>query len=175
MKRDGIDLVEEALGECECRGAGGGKPAGDTPNLPVEIGIGHDPRDQARDASLIGGEHPTGQHQIEGNLLARQAAEDGHHHGRDKAALDFGVTDLGSRPGDDDIAGGSKTRSASQGLALHDRDDRLGNLSDPLEQPAQFKRVRLIGRRLAIGRGEKLVETPRACTSVDSFTVRPFG
>ena len=85
-------------------------------------------------------EHPAGEDEIQGHLLPGQPAEQGDHHGRNEAALDLGVPQLGTLGATRQVTRGGQSGTAGECPALHHRDHGLGQRAQPLEQAAQAKR-----------------------------------
>ena len=85
-----VQFVEELLGEVRAprRSTPASRPTSRL-RRRLEAGVGLDPCHQPRRPRLRRPEHPAGRHQVEGHLLARQPAQERHHHRRHEAALNL--------------------------------------------------------------------------------------
>src|SRR5690606_13970017 len=105
---------------------------------------------------LTGRDDPAGRDQVEGALLTNAAAEHGHHHGRNKAALDLRITEPGTLSRNDDVAATRNAGPAGECASMHHRDDRLGELAYRDQDLAQLQRFALVLVDAAIDRRQQL-------------------
>src|SRR5204863_5824970 len=78
------------------------------------------------------------QEQLAGATVADLAGQIVHDDGGDQAAPDLRVADACGLGGDGEVAGGHHAGSASQGIAVHSGDRRLGQGVDALEQVGEL-------------------------------------
>src|SRR2546428_416509 len=89
---------------------------------------------------LRGTEDAPRRREIERDLLARRALEQGHDDGRHEAPLHFGIAELGRFSGEHEVARGGQPAPPRERPAVHDGHDRLGDASHAHEDLGEAQR-----------------------------------
>ena len=160
LERQPVELVELPLGEGQRRAAGRGERGEDLGRTRCRSAASGTTRDTSPAASASWArENAPGGRQVEGELLAGQAAEQRHHHRRHEAALDFGIAELRA-------LGATSTRSQAVASPAPPASARpcttattgLGSSRIRTNSPPRCSAACSFCSGVALGAGEQLVE-----------------